>query len=70
MMHVTVRFDNGEIVKVEPTSFSQAGGGGRLSRRQIPLKLGWALTVHRAQGMYVSQESIRRCASDFRVVFD
>ena len=31
-----VRFDNGEIVKVEPASFSQAGGGGRLRRKQVP----------------------------------
>jgi ATP-dependent DNA helicase PIF1 len=47
---VTVRFDNGEVVPIEPVSFSLGGGGGTsLSRNQLPLKLGWALTVHRAQ---------------------
>eukprot|EP00930_Biecheleria_cincta_P004950 TRINITY_DN10587_c0_g1_i1.p1 TRINITY_DN10587_c0_g1~~TRINITY_DN10587_c0_g1_i1.p1 ORF type:complete len:559 (-),score=111.96 TRINITY_DN10587_c0_g1_i1:75-1730(-) len=45
-----VRTDTGAILKVEPVTHSQpdASGTGELVRIQLPMKLGWALTVHKA----------------------
>ena len=54
----TVRFDCGVSQILEPADFFQGGGSGSLTRWQIPVKLGWALTVHRAQGMTISRVEI------------
>jgi hypothetical protein len=59
MLRVRVRFDNGEEQAIEPATFSQSvGGAGAMSRKQLPLKLGWALTVHRAQGMTLTRAEV------------
>ena len=46
-----VRFNNGQVREIEPNTWNRSKDGRKASRMQIPLKLAWALTVHRAQGM-------------------
>lgn len=45
-----VIFDNGQQCTIRPESFEVESGDLMLIRRQIPLILAWALTIHKCQG--------------------
>lgn len=54
-----VQFDNGGVHCISPELFEMRGpGGSKLQRSQLPLKLGWALTIHKAQGLTLTRAEL------------
>lgn len=59
-----VMFDNGEEVTVGTEPFEMESGDAIITRRQIPLILAWAITIHKCQGA-----TLTNVITDLREVF-
>jgi ATP-dependent DNA helicase PIF1 len=55
-----VRFDNGLTLLIPPAEYivRGPGGDGEMVRAQVPLKLAWAMTVHKSQGCTLSRAEL------------
>lgn len=60
-----VMFDNGEEVTIQYEAFENESGDHIYTRKQIPLILAWALTIHKCQGA-----SLSSVITDLTDVFD
>lgn len=54
-----VKLSCGITKTIKVAEFWQGSGSGSLARWQLPLKLGWALTARRAQGMTLSRVELQ-----------
>ena len=65
-MRPLIKFDSGTTLHLETYEvFVGKGQAGSVTRVQLPLKLAWALTVHKSQGM-----SLTRCMVEVADAFD
>jgi len=59
-----VQFQGGRRVVVKPEVFTSQSGDSKIVRTQIPLKLAWALTIHKCQGLTLDRIEVA-CAGIF-----
>jgi len=55
---VMVKFDCGQTVLLEEVQCSVGAQGLGFLRTQLPLRLAWAFTIHKAQGMSLSRAEL------------
>ena len=54
-----VQFDNGSTHCIGKCHFEQESSQSKAMRVQVPFKLGWALTIHKAQGMTLTRAEVQ-----------